>query len=800
MRMKSPYIISLLFLVVSLQLWAAIPPGYYNQAEGMKERQLKTALHNIIKDATVLKYGGQGVGYTWEGFTKTDMLDGNKVLDRYSNIEREFNGLKAVSGMNIEHAFANSWWGKIENQAYKDLHHLYPSDGPANIKKSNHPIGVVDGENPYDNGVIKVGKSSSRGEVMTAWEPADRYKGDFARTYLYMVTCYEDFADLWRGDGLKYLLENNTYPVFQEWAYKLLLKWCKDDPVDDLERERNESVYAIQGNRNPFIDYPDLAEYIWGDRTSTAFYTQPESLSPELFIPEDKSTIDFGLQALSLGAEKTVTVRGRNLSEDGLTISSSNNLFALSKQKVTSEEVEKGVEVIVNCAPTVAGQQSGVLTFSYDDRIETVTVLADFWDGIPAYEAKNIVCTPYSKKFTASWMKMPGVSEVTLSVYTKDGDQNQPLSGYPKKVTSTEEIIDVPKAATTYYYKVETDDMVSNEVVVVMPAVEPVFSASTTEISFFTAPGRPSFAQQVKLTMVGMTTYRTEIVSVYPFQVSIDGENWGEQAIITNGNNPVLYVRLGAVDEGIYEEEIILSTPDVDDDIVINVSGEANKEKAFFENFENGSKSAYAEGVVVCSAASWKLNDAVIGNLENDKKNDSKSVRLRNEGILEMQDAKMGGVGTLSFYAGVYGTDAVSSFSVFYNLDGGEWIPIEEKLSLIKGEWQEYSYPLNKEGNIRLKFEQVGGSSSKRINIDDITMDDYEDPSGLKEHTESGCIIHSSQGVLTVVTSERSALSLYSLQGTLIMQVAVEEGENSYSLSSGAYIVKVGTQTKVVCL
>ena len=93
MRMKSPYIISLLFLVVSLQLWAAIPPGYYNQAEGMKERQLKTALHNIIKDATVLKYGGQGVGYTWEGFTKTDMLDGNKVLDRYSNIEREFNGL-----------------------------------------------------------------------------------------------------------------------------------------------------------------------------------------------------------------------------------------------------------------------------------------------------------------------------------------------------------------------------------------------------------------------------------------------------------------------------------------------------------------------------------------------------------------------------------------------------------------------------------------------------------------------------------------------------------------------------------
>ena len=49
------------------------------------------------------------------------------------------------------------------------------------------------------------------------------------------------------------------------WAIKLLLQWSRQDPVSEKERTRNEKVYAIQGNRNPFIDYPELVEYIWGD-------------------------------------------------------------------------------------------------------------------------------------------------------------------------------------------------------------------------------------------------------------------------------------------------------------------------------------------------------------------------------------------------------------------------------------------------------------------------------------------------------------------------------------------------------
>jgi endonuclease I len=244
---------------------ATIPLSYYSSLKGLKKAELKTAVHSLIKKATVLNYGS-GSGATWSGFYTTDRLANNSVVDRYSNDIRYFSSAGAViSGMNIEHSFPKSWWGGTSTQAYKDLYNLMPCESSINSSKGNYPMGVVTNAK-VDNGCTKVGTGANG---YTLWEPADKWKGDFARGYMYMATTYQDYT--WSGIQALQILTQGDYPTLQEWAYKLYIQWAKADKVDATEITRNEAVNAIQGNRNPFIDFPNLMEYIWGDSTDVAF-------------------------------------------------------------------------------------------------------------------------------------------------------------------------------------------------------------------------------------------------------------------------------------------------------------------------------------------------------------------------------------------------------------------------------------------------------------------------------------------------------------------------------------------------
>ena len=265
--MKRTEIRTLTMLIIailsSIAASAQIPNGYYDALKGKKGAELKTAVHNIIKNAKVLDYGS-GKGSTWWGFYTTDNADGY-VIDRYSPEKRQFGGQgQAVSGMNIEHSFPKSWWGGTKTQAYKDLFNLMPSDSKANSTKSNYGMGVVT-KDSYDNGVIKVGSGSNGFKL---WQPYPEWEGDFARGYMYMATCYQNYS--WEGEGLKSLVQGD-YPTLKKWASDLYIQWAKEDPVNELEVKRNNAVYAIQGNRNPFIDFPNLMEYIWGDSIDYAF-------------------------------------------------------------------------------------------------------------------------------------------------------------------------------------------------------------------------------------------------------------------------------------------------------------------------------------------------------------------------------------------------------------------------------------------------------------------------------------------------------------------------------------------------
>lgn len=262
--------LSLAFLVSvmpALPMLAQIPEGYYSSLKGKKGAELKTAIHNIIKNAKVLEYGSKK-GHTWWGFWSTDRDERGYFIDRYS-AEKEWvmstSQGAAGAGMNIEHSFPKSWWGGATVQAYKDLYNLMPCESRINSTKSNYPMGkVVSGDK--GNGWTKVGEGTDGKKY---WEPADPWKGDFARGYMYMATAYQDYT--WKGTQALQILQQGAYPTLQKWAYTLYIQWAKADKPDAIEIKRNNDVAKIQGNRNPYVDFPNLMEYVWGDSTNIAF-------------------------------------------------------------------------------------------------------------------------------------------------------------------------------------------------------------------------------------------------------------------------------------------------------------------------------------------------------------------------------------------------------------------------------------------------------------------------------------------------------------------------------------------------
>lgn len=296
----------IVFLFSSFFCFAQLPNGYYDDAEGRSGAELKTALHNTIRNHIILNYNSSTYTWWYDYFAQTDWHSGGYFWDMYSNDRySNYNG----SRQNREHCMPRSWWGTSEDyssfDANGDLHNLYPSNANANEAKSNLPLGEVrTGGETYNNGVVKVGESGFSGYIKSVFEPADEYKGDFARTYMYMVTCYEDYSNNWRGVGTQSMLQRNNYPTFTSYAVNLLIQWHTQDPVSEKEIERNNAVYRIQNNRNPFIDHPKFAYLIWAPNTkidfSLAVYPNPVTDEFTLeFTDTDFDKINYAIYSVN---------------------------------------------------------------------------------------------------------------------------------------------------------------------------------------------------------------------------------------------------------------------------------------------------------------------------------------------------------------------------------------------------------------------------------------------------------------------------------------------------------------------
>ena len=278
-------------------VFAQPPAGYYDSAAGLTGKSLQQALHNIIDNHTARTYD-----YLWTAFQTTDTRSGGTIIwDIYSDVpggtpaytytisaDQCGNYSKEGDCYNREHSFPKSWFNDA-SPMYTDLFHLYPTDGYVNGKRSNYPFGEVGSSSWTSTNGSKLGSCSWPGYAGTVFEPINEYKGDIARTYFYMATRYYGEDASWAGSDMV----TGSQP--KPWALTMLLAWHRADPVSTKEIDRNNEVYKIQNNRNPFIDDPQFAEKIWGnlnpvtdiqgDNRQIVIFPNPASGSINVRIP-----------------------------------------------------------------------------------------------------------------------------------------------------------------------------------------------------------------------------------------------------------------------------------------------------------------------------------------------------------------------------------------------------------------------------------------------------------------------------------------------------------------------------------
>ena len=285
-------ILGFALLWVAQMMWAgsvtpaANIPAYYADADGLAGKQLWTAISSITNR------GFSSLGYSglWTAYKKTDVYPADsvgkagKIWDMYGECPFTFGSDQCGSynGVcdcyNREHSIPKSWFGGSTSGIGCDIFHLVPTDGKINSTRSNDEFGEVAGaKNYYGNGTGTAGTwstdrptiASAAGEVIhgsgNVFEPKDQYKGDFARGYMGTIIKWQ-LANMTNSNNFfsgQYTVSGNF--GFTKKAVVLMMKWHREDPVSQKEIDRNNGIQATQGNRNPFIDYPYLAEYIWGE-------------------------------------------------------------------------------------------------------------------------------------------------------------------------------------------------------------------------------------------------------------------------------------------------------------------------------------------------------------------------------------------------------------------------------------------------------------------------------------------------------------------------------------------------------
>ncbi len=206
--------------------------NYYDATFNLSEEDLKGALKTIIS----ANYKNLGYTGARDAMYASIDNDGGKVTCVYTGRQATFNTRSGANSnsFNTEHTWPQSLFNSNEPER-ADIHHLFPTDVDANSRRANYPFGVV------SNATWTEGGSKLGGSI---FEPRDDHKGDAARSMFYFAVRYTNYSS--------FLTSQET----------VLRTWAEDDPPTQKSKNRNDAIFSVQKNRNPFVDHPEFLDRI----------------------------------------------------------------------------------------------------------------------------------------------------------------------------------------------------------------------------------------------------------------------------------------------------------------------------------------------------------------------------------------------------------------------------------------------------------------------------------------------------------------------------------------------------------
>tara|TARA_S200000501_G_scaffold136994_1_gene129500 strand:- start:1318 stop:2448 length:1131 start_codon:yes stop_codon:yes gene_type:complete len=305
-----------------------IPSTYYQQANGLSGEELKEALYQIVSNHVVFPYTSSSTD-TWDILQQSDQdpTEHNNMILVYTGRSQD-KGYRDGSGNYSQYengngTQSNSWnrehvWPKShgfpdeDDNAYTDVHNLKPCDRSVNSSR---------GTKDFDFGGSQHNEANDCNTDTDSWEPPDYVKGDIARILFYMVIRYDPGFDhnnnTFDLELVDYTTPNNNDPILGKLSS--LIQWHNDDPIDDFEINRNEIIFGFQENRNPFIDHPNLVNFLWGDNYGVVWNENLSNSDYEInnmkvFPNPSSGIINFGIDMANEKIE-IFTIRGEKVLE-----------------------------------------------------------------------------------------------------------------------------------------------------------------------------------------------------------------------------------------------------------------------------------------------------------------------------------------------------------------------------------------------------------------------------------------------------------------------------------------------------